>query len=48
MMFIPGIVIRRRISAEASASLAMTRSIAAISRSQKSSWRRQPSAVSRS
>ena len=44
----PGSVIRRRISAERSASAAIRRSICAISDSQKSSWRMQPSTVSRS
>ena len=44
--FTPGTVISRRISGERSASVAIRCSIAAISDSQKSSWRRQPSTVS--
>ena len=44
----PGTVISRSTSGQASACLAISRSSAAISTSRKSTWRRQPSSVSRS
>src|SRR3954449_7249226 len=44
----PGTVINRRTSGQSSACLAISRSIAAISCSRKSTWRRHPSSVRRS
>src|SRR5829696_2678373 len=46
--FTPGTLISRRISSDPSADRASERSSASTSRSRKSTWRRQPSTVSRS